>query len=404
MFNMMDNNGQPEIGSIATASGFTTILDVSGDPDHVTSPSGKSIGLWLDTPIVPYRTSGGNVVFICGAQTSYRYVVTGNNWTAANISKSPAGAVRNSNNTGIQQDYDHRSWIFGVYADGANIYAIGHHEWYNQRHTVDGYPGYNVLAQREWVTAPIWLKSTNNGNSASWSTKSYTPYMDTGIPNPQRLFLTPESWGLNSYETLYGFQHPSNIVKEGAYYYAFLDANKLSGPGASLLTIGVHLIRWSDLEDPTTTEFWNGTAWQARNIANWQGNNSTQQPYIFFPVSGYNPYVGGGRTDRMGQAIRYHAPTQQWLLFGYDGRKVPSLVYTRTKTLANPRFEENGITQIAYTGGGANSDYTGNSYIMVFDPNSTDQNFTDIGNSPLCVVSDNYILFKKQTLKINVIG
>jgi hypothetical protein len=392
-----------QITSIATASAFTTILDVSADPLHETLSGGQSWGLWLDTPLSPYRTSGGTSVFLAGAHSTYRYQVTSNNWTSANISLSPAGAVRNSQNTGVEQDYDHRIWIFGVYADGANVYGIGHHEWYYDRVTVDGHPGFNNQMNHKWVTSPIWIKSTNNGAALSWATKTYTSYTTTGTPNPARLYMTPEGYGVQSYDTLYGWQHPSNIVKEGSYYYSFVDANNLVGAADALLDVGFSLIRWDDLDDPTSVEYWNGSGWTARNIASYQGNNAAQQPYLFFEVNDFDPYTEFGRTDRMAQSLRWHWPTQQWLLFGYDGRVNPSFVFTRSKTLANPQFEANGRTQIAYTGGGVNGDYTGNAYITVFDPAATDQNFTEIGNSPICVVSDSYLTYKSQTLAINVV-
>jgi|GEM_PF-4696297 len=408
MFGMMGAIAAPEIASIVTASGFTTILDVSADPLHETLSGGQAYGLWIDSPLIPYRTDGGFTVFLTGSQVTYRYLVTSNVWTSANIAMNPGNAVRASANTGVQFDYDHRIWVFGVYASGLNVYGIGHHEWYVDRYTVDGHDGYNNQPNHKWVTTPIWIKSTSNGSQATWATKTYTPWT-SGAANTHRLFLVPEAWATQSYDTLYGWQHPSNIVyppdigqTDDPYYYSFIDANNLVGAADTLLDIGFILIRWSDLEDPETTQFWNGSGWTTRASAA-QGNNAAQQPYVFFELTGHDPYTSNPKTDRMAQSVRWHWPTQQWLLFGYDSRNNPSLCFLRSKTLANPKFEVNGVNYIPYTGGGTNADYLGNSYISVFDPDATDQNFTSIGNSPLLVVADDYIIYKKQTLTINVV-
>ena len=48
-------------------------------------------------------------------------------------------------------------------------------------------------------------------------------------------------------------------------------------------------------------------------------------------------------------------------------------------------------------------DYTDEHYINVFDPTyDSDQNFTNIGNTPICVVAEDHRIYKKQTLQINV--
>jgi hypothetical protein len=396
MFGMPFITGSPEIARIQTATGWTTLFDISDDPRHEEIAPNKAFGLWADGPAHPYRTNGGLTCFFCPSGTeNYRIYVPGNVWDgSADMEVLPATPVFVSANTGVEAEYNHRCWIFGTWAEGANVWAIGHHEWYQSRETIAGVPGYNALANKRWVTAPIWMKSTDNGQT--FTTK-------TGDTAFNRLYGTPEGWSIHSHETLYGWQHPSNIVKEGSYWYAFLDANNLL-EGEELLTTGFSLIRWSDRDDTSTVQFWNGTNWQNRSVGAYWGNEGLAQPYVFFAVSGFDPYTTSARNDRMAQCLRYHTPTQQWLLFGGTGLVTGVLCYTRSKTLANPRFEANGREMISLAGGGEGADYVGNNYITVFDPTSSDQNFTDMGNTVVLVTPVSYEYWQAQTIQLNVMS
>lgn len=394
----------PDIGSVATASGWTTIMDVSADARHVTSPSGKSIGLWFDACPAPFKNNAGAHLVICGAQSGYRFAITGNDWTGASgYTSTPYAPCLVSNNTGVERAYDHRIWIFGTYRpndSNTTVYAIGHHEWYNQRQTVDGYPGFNLLDRREWVTSPIWLKSTNNGQT--WSPKTGI----SGADNSHRLFLKPEAWGIEQHETLYGFQHPSNIVRPtdvgfaDEYYYACLDSNQL-GALDEFLTSGFALIRWSDMENPATTEFWDGQQWVGRTF--YEGNEG-QKPYIFFAQSNHDPYTMSQRNDRMAQSIRFHEPSGNWMIFGATGMEASYFCYAVSPTLEKPEFEARGRRMVALTGGGTGSDYVSNRYFTVFDPtlSGNDRNFTKIGNTPLVLRTFEYTKLQVQSLQITV--
>lgn len=398
MFGMMGANAQKEIGSIRTAGAFTTIVDVSADPEHGTTSGGRAKGLWIDSPLQPYR-SGGVVHFLTGAQDTYRYAVPDNIWTQANIIRQPSGPVRQSVNNHVYQDYDHRIWPFGVWANSGNVWAIGHHEWYGSVVTDDGIPGYAANPGHEWVSTPLWMKSTSHGGAGSWSTKAYTTYPGSP-PGRERLFLQPKSWVGNSYDTYYGFTRGTNIVYENGWYYSLCPIIEITDDANNIVDMGFCMFRWDDLEDPTSTEFWNGSGWTARSLASWQGMGG-QTIYSFFKLTGIYPYAAHNRNDTLAQSIRYHEPTGQWLLFGY--RTPGNFSYVRTKTLANPRWEQNGATSISLAGGGVANDYVGFGYMTVFDPSQTDQNFLNIGNSPYVVVGEDHVRYKMQPLTINVV-
>lgn len=385
---------EPYIESIETASAFTDILDVSTDPRHVNLSDGRAYGLWFDAGLHPYRGSDGKTYLTVGNWTSYRFCVEDDNWADGSGWTSLNDPVWASHNTGVQSEYDHRIWLFGHHAIGADIYSVCHHEWFNQRETIDGIPGWNVNPAHEHCTSTILMKSTNNG--ASFSDPD-------GTTAATRLILTPEPWAVQSAETLYGFRHPSNVPKkEGDYWYSAIDTFYLPAGDAAKISCGFVLIRTNDLSNNQGWEYWNGAGWTTRSILTYQGNLSTQQPHLFFRVDGYDPFTTSARNNRMAQTIRWHTPTSQWLIFGFSGMNPAGpLVWSASKTLANPQFETFGRRTISLAGGGVNSDY--NTYIGVFDPSATDQNFSDIGNSPKLIVSDDYSRLKIQDLQINVL-
>jgi hypothetical protein len=393
----------PEIARIQTASPFETLIDVSNDPAHGLTSDGRAKGLWIDGPLLPYR-SGGSVFFLTGAMDTYRYIVPSNIWTAANVSRNPSGPVRVSANNLVYQDFDHRIWPFGVWADGFNLWAMGHHEWYGDTVTSDGIPGYMRVFGRDWVSTGIWMKSTLSGGLGSWSTKPYTSYATSHVVNRHRIFLLPESWYIRQPETYYGFQKGTNIVYENGWYYNFFPMTNLL-PGDTRVRQGFCMIRWSDLEDPGTTQVYTASGWADKSDVTFQGNVSGQQPYPFFEVYDIDPYQAGNPTNfQMAQSVRYHWPTQQWLLFGYRNPGLPYVGFLRSKTLANPKWEHNGFQTLQLTGGGTGSDYFSEAYMTVFDPAASDQNFVEIGNNPLMIVADSHVRYKKQTLQISVIG
>lgn len=381
---------------IATSGAPTKIIGITQNQYHQTLPGGHSYGFWIDGPLVPWRGTDGEVYAIFPASENYLMKIgnflNGHTW-------SLVGECFNSNRNTRQQDFDNRIWWFSAYmhSDG-NLYLVGHHEWYNQTVSDGGHPGFNALNHRQWITTAIWGKSTDNGRSVS--TKPYTSYIQTGVPNNHRVHLVPEPFGKQQRNTLYGFQHPSNTVEEDGYFYTFLDYNSLPG-GTNLLDVGFILMRTANLNDPEATEVWTSSGWVAsRGGAYW--GNMGRQPHVFFPMSGLNPYQGGPRSDRMAQSVRYHPESGQWMLFGW--RVVPGQLgtpcVTTSPTLSNPQFSEATYQPITLGTGDDRTWYNNEGYISVFDEDSTDPNFREIGNNPALWVADQYTSYRRTELII----
>jgi hypothetical protein len=379
------------IPTVTTTSGWTTIMDVSSNGNHQSLSGGTSYGLWVDGPVYPWKGSDGVVRFTVCHSENFMFTVNdwnnGAGWGLYYGYTSPRQAPEGS--------YNNRHWIFGKYTIGGGIvYGLAHHEWYQTMKTVDGYPGFNgySLFNRRWVNAVKWMKSTDNG--LNWTHKNTLTSAD--------LVCIPEPWSVQSRDTLYGYFHPSNIVNEGSYYYAFCDSRQLRG-GTNLLECGFIMIRTYYLDDVIGWEFWNGTGWTAMSSSGYIGGQGSAQPYVFFKVTGNDPYSADPGPISMAQSIRYHVPSGMWLLFGSNGNVLNTFCYCASDTLANPKFEINGVRSVSLAGGGVAGDYHTYSghYVSVFDPASTDNNFQNImGNTAICITADAAVRYKKQTISI----
>lgn len=378
---------------VSTTSGFSSIMDVSGNPAQQNLSDGTSYGLWVDGPIYPFRGSDGVVRFTVSCSENYMFSVgdwnNGSTWVLNHVMNSPRLAP--------EGQYSNRYWLFGKYAfsDG-RVYCLAHHEWYQTPKTIDGIPGFNAIAgNRRWANGIKWVKSNNNGHS--WSTKA--------AADASSMVIVPEPWNVQGRDTLYGFFHPSNIVKEGSYYYAFVDYRSLPG-NTNLLTCGFIMIRTANIEAATGWQYWTGSGWQTMLSTGYMGNLSTQpDPHIFFKVTGNNPYAADPGSVSMAQSIRYHVPSGMWLLFGSNSKWLTNyFCYCASETLANPQFETNGMRQVILSGGGNPVDYGtyGGRYVSVFDPASNDINFQNImGNTAVCWVTLGYTTYRKQTISIS---
>lgn len=395
------------VGSVSisgmSVSSMTTVMDVTTNGNHqlFTNPP-AGYGLWTDGFPNPYRDGSGNTYLPIPHSENFRFRVPDWNNPGSWVLESPTLV---SARVASEGSYNNRHWLFGHWASGNTVYALCHHEWYVDMVTSNGVPGFNAnnppgtLFNQRWVNAITWASSTNGGASFA-----VAPYNDS-----RRCVLVPEPWYNQQRNHMYGFFHPTNIVQEGGYYYAAVEQRSLSPAGASpengtgpagfCADSGMSLIRTTNLAQATGWEFWNGSGWTTVSHATYQGNNSTQVPFRFFPSSNHNFYEGPNNFNSgMGHSIRFHVPSGKWVFFGFTGAGgAGKLGYTVTSSLANPAFS--GITPI--TGSNtADFDAPAGRYFGVFDPDASDQNFMNIGNTCIVLVQRDGVLVRKGTLTI----
>ena len=376
--------------------GLEVLIDIAGNKYHE-RVDGIAIGLWTDSAMSVYRgpavarpshkgvsyTAGNQFAIVPNAQ-NFRFNVGeyGNGHSFTNLER-----VLDSAYDTTDQHFNYMNWLHGCWAEGHVVHAVGHHEEHEDTVLVNGLRRPNPAPKfhERGPRGIKWYRSDDLG--LHWHQQR-----DVGSA---RMIVVPQPWHIERQNFAYGWAAPTNIVKEGGYYYfSAISLRKVKGK------IGISLFRMSDLDDVNSMQFYNANKqWESRNPDPdaYQGNLSLQQPYIFFQ--------GRANTARASSAIRYHGPTKQWLMFGVAAG---DLVYSRSATLADPQFEASGhdLIKIHPAAPDTGQDYTALPYINVFDPHYdvTDQNMMTIGNDPMLVVArKDRGAYRCQRLQIDVL-
>lgn len=313
-----------------TACGYKHISEqCNGAP-----ASGPSYGAWFDGPINPYKF-GSETYFQIPHSQNYRIKVTGNNWGARHLwqmepNNTVHGATITPGDSDLDQShYQMRNWIFSPYVQYPNIYGLTHHEWYSSVNSVNGIPFLAAGGATVWGLG--WISSADGGNTWAMNPINYN-----APSNANRMVLIPEPWNA-SLPPFYGFSHPSNIVKEGIYYYAFMTNASQKSNGQQAL--GVSLIRTSNLASSSGWQYWNGAGWTTVSQGTYQGNGGPQQPYIFWESANACSHL-------YAHNVRKHASSGKWIVLGADycagfdgqGNIAGKAVYTWIDSLANPTY------------------------------------------------------------------
>lgn len=358
-----------------------------------------SYGAWADGPLNPYK-HGGNTYFQIPHSEFYRIKIPAHNWGARTLwtmepaSTTPGG--RGATVTPAQRDqlesvYNNRHWLFSVYNNGGQLYGLTHHEWYRSNHTftVSGVPGF-LNAGNPWIVGIGWAQSGDGG--ASWT-------MRPKSEGSRRLVLVPEPSSTGYAGATFGFMHPSNIVREGNYHYAFVSSSNYRQTAQGLTKKhGVVLLRTGNLASPQGWEFWNGAGWTTVNHNTYQGNYGPQQPYLFWesPNDCNNLYAMNVRKHRNGKWItlgsKYCLPQQTDGTFRYQA------VFSWTASLANPVDLNGNLGEVKQNGISLLSNY----YYSFFDANANNvgDNYEEIGDNPLIFVTTNFNGYYHQQLHL----
>ena len=231
-------------------------------------------------------------------------------------------------------NYDNNIWVFGMWTDdGENIYALGHHEFYPRTCPVG--------TTAPWINAVHYLTSDDGGTS--FRPQPYTPYSQSNERNNSRLILTPQPWDATNPDYInYGFYHPSNIVREGNYYYAAVEGNfwlgTLNSSDHGLHEGGLVLIRTKQPESPLNWQVYTENGWKTVDHNTIQGRNG-QEVKLFLQQSSYSPYdqyPSGGQL--LSFSLVQHIDSGQWIVLGYSNQGATTVQYSLSNTLKEPDF------------------------------------------------------------------
>jgi hypothetical protein len=343
--------------------------DECGNSDHYKA--------WIDGPMNPYK-HGGHTYFQISHSENYRIKVPNHNW-----GNPPLWTMSNDTMLSARQlqeeYYDNRHWIFSVRNVNGALYGLTHHEWYapGTIKYVGGIPFLNSESFNYWITAIGWVSSTNGGST--WQMKPPTS-------GSARLVVVPEPSLLANRQQVFGFAHPSNIVKSGSYYYFFASSVHYGHASTKQFKSGVSLFRTTAITQPTGWQYWNGSGWTRIDHSTYQGNFGRQMPYVFWERTGDIKYHTAALN------VRYHTLSKTWIIVGSQWcmpgapdncEKLP--VFSWLKNLAaptnlpEPRAIANFSTPFVAS----------QPYYSFFDVSgSADDNYQNIGNNPLLVMGN----------------
>ncbi len=326
---------------------------------------------WIDGPMNPYKY-GSHTYFQIPHAENYRIKVPNHAW-GNRPSWTMEGDVMPSRYKLQENLYNNRHWLYSVRNVNGTLYGLTHHEWYLPANTelIGGIPFLKPDPKNlPWITSIGWATSSTGGTS--WQMKS----PDVGSA---RLVVVPEPSATAIKTDVFGFSHPSNIVKSGSYYYFFTSSVHYKG---TQFKSGVSLFRSSSINRPTQWQYWNGSGWTTIDHSTYQGNFGRQMPYIFWATD-----MNDVSTHLYALNVRYHTPSRQWIVLGSswcdDCNKTP--VYSWTGNLASPTDLEKSIRSISNFPSGS----TTQPYFSFFEVSgSADDNYQNIGNQPLLVVGN----------------
>ena len=289
--------------------------------------------------------------------------------------------------------YNNSMWLFGFWtSDGRNVYSVAHHEWYHPKHpyVFTGNPSQlcRVTSGRptsNWVNAVHHLTSNDGGLTF----RTTVPVNTTaGASNLGRLILAPELYGSKPEGTVsvtrYGFVHPSNIVKEGDYYYFIVAAREIvkNAAGTSLVPErnGFMIIRTDDISKPSsgsTYEFWDKNKWTEATPANLE----IGEPFFFTHKTGdanTEKVPGSIATVDPVFSLKWNPEHSRWIIFGHSFPR--ELMYITTPSLANPKMERLKLVEDSQYEGpnGPDKNSWFASYPTLIDPTSAGYVFQEV--------------------------
>lgn len=347
-------------------------------------------GMYVDMPIHPYYNTKNQAVFtVDDSKKAARFLIDNKKWKdhtkwtlERNVYDSPLNWV--------YQDYDYKNWIGSTFRpnnddNDPRVYTVMHHEW-----PIDG----PAPREKHDVKTLIWGRSNDGGRT--FFTKPYTSFADGGGSNNQRCWIIPSPSHRKCSGIIYGFFHPSNVVREGSYFYwsagyfGFEDTPSDSCPSDATVWEGRILMRCraADLNDPTKSEiFSRNRNWvKCHNVWKPYWGNDWYKPYVFWGQY-RNPFEQGQGTSNRGTSIRWNLDKNVWVMFGVDDS---NMGFATSSTLSDPQFDRGNSWKNAENDAG-NQQYLINklaAYTSMFDIDTDEVNFTNIGSKANCVAVD----------------
>jgi hypothetical protein len=263
--------------------------------------------------------------------------------------------------------WDDNTWLDSFFSiDGTNVVALGHMEYHGWEHPGECYEQGNYSAAC-WYNGDTFHLSHDGG----YHFGSFKPPANYILSVPYRYIVNsgPEGYSIDT-----------NIVKAGGWYYAVVTgwgwpANCFFEYSDCLVYGGAAPIRTSDITDPTSWRGWNGQDFSVTFDDPYLGPIASPFEHIFFPVPtiayvnaiNFHPASNLFVATLFDPFNNYYGPPGIYLSTSPDliNWSQPTLLVTIADLLAK---EPPGIWTYGYA--------------SLLDPDSTDPNFSTIGDIP----------------------
>ncbi|MCH9685410.1 MAG: DUF1804 family protein [Deltaproteobacteria bacterium] len=309
-----------------------------------------------DAPIRMWRDWAQRThAMIAGGET-FRLTSTSYSDFVVDVNQAPE-QLRTNTLSIYEQDYDNRTWPMSVWTeDGINLSVLAHHEWYPEwsRPPDDciGYPA------QWWFNSIHHLSSSDGGRNLSLTHPVNGQQSETRVAiAPEKLLDRNRPFG-GSDDVRFGYFHPSNLVREGAYHYVTVGISEIQ-PGVPYRE-GFGLFRTSDID----AGGWASGAWQYYNGSGWTTITSrlsagTVHVFTHVPMGsnsttiGFASGVAQANVFPLSFGMVRSEQAGRWILHGYTA-STEHAAFTTTPTLANPQF-----SPVSNIGGSAGLNFGG---------------------------------------------
>ena len=255
-------------------------------------------------------------------------------------------SIRNA----AERQFENAIWLEGMWTDpndGRHLTALAHHEWWHpQVGTHNGCHGIGPVVHA-WVNGVHHFTSTDGG-------ESFFPTKPK-IKGALRMVIAPEPYGdkplFPAGEVRYGFMVPSNIVFDGAHFYAAVEVvetvrgQRQGGPPLVPERLGFALIRTTNIRHTLEEGSWqiyDGRGWStiAQTTRIGEPHIFTHDPEHRLPRTLLRFAEGEpvAHVHELVYSLTYNTIAKRWLLMGYSAYS-DRLSYTTTASLARPHFD-----------------------------------------------------------------
>jgi hypothetical protein len=331
----------------ATLGGATTVYDWRTE----------RCALWdvPDAPFRAFRRRDGRVVAFASADTSQTYVGD----TLLTIRHSCHSSLRSAHDPDPAK-YDGDRFLTSTWTDdGINVFGLVHDEYHADRFKLC----VRVAPLACWYNTIIAVASHDGGQTFS------------AAAPPQVVAAANMKQDAEPYRHR-GFFNPSNILKDGAYWYVM---SNTTGGGAQ--KPGLCLFRSDNIANPARWRAWDGKAFEANAIDPYRDdleNYAPCQPVEWLATIG---------------SVSKHKPSDRFLaVFDWPDAEHPrgQIAYSWSKDLIHwqpPRT----LLNVPGMSSPDCRDTSRYGYPAVADPNADGRNFDAIGDNPYLFVTEFHV-------------